>query len=167
MLHGWALVEQGSFTEGIDQMQKGLADFRGSNSEARLPYYLTLLAEAYGNAGQVQEGVKHLAEALDFAEKNNDEWYCAETHRLMGDLMRHSGESEKAESCFQKSLDISRRQKARTLELRATVSLAQLWLEQNQQEKARVMLEEIFNWFSEGFDTVDLKVARKLLDEVS
>ncbi|HXW00943.1 MAG TPA: hypothetical protein VEC93_21200, partial [Anaerolineae bacterium] len=167
ILHGWALAEQGSFTEGIDQMQKGLADFRESNSEARLPYYLTLFAEAYGNAGQVQEGLKHVAEALSFAEKNDDAWYSAETHRLMGDLMLKSDEAEKAESCYQKSLDISRRQKAKSLELRATVSLAQLWLEQNRHGKACDTLQDVFNWFSEGFDMVDLTVARRLLDELS
>jgi adenylate cyclase len=167
ILHGWALAEQGSLVEGIDQMQQGLADFRGSSSEARLPYYLTLLAGAYGKAGQVQAGLKHLGEALDFAKKNNDDWYSAETHRLMGDLMLQSGEAEKAETCFQKSLDISRRQKARTLELRAAVSLARLWLEQDRPAKARNMLEGIFNWFSEGFDTVDLKIARQLIDELA
>lgn len=166
ILHGWALAKQESLTEGIGQMQKGLAEFRGSNSGARLPYYLTLLAEAHGNAGQIQDGLKYLAEALDLAEKNNDAWYSAETHRLMGDLLLRSGEAEKAESCFRKSLDISRRQKSRILELRATVSLAQLRLERNRQEEARDMLKDILNWFSEGFDTVDLKVARKLLDEL-
>jgi predicted ATPase len=167
ILHGWALVEQGSFSEGIDQMQKGLAEFRRSDSEARLPYYLTLLAEAYGNAGQVQEGLDHLGEALAFSEKNNDVWYDAETYRLMGDLMHQTGEAERAETCFQKSLDISRSQKAKILELRATVSLARLWVEQNRQENALSMLQDIFDWFSEGFDSVDLKAARKLIDELS
>jgi predicted ATPase len=167
ILHGWALVEQGSLTVGIDKMQKGLTGFRDSNSEARLPYYLTLLADAYGNAGEVQQGLKYLDEALDFAEKNNDDWYSAETHRLMGELMLQAGEVAKAEACFQKSLDLSRSQKARTLELRATVSLARLWVEQNRQEKARSMLKDIFHWFSEGFDSVDLNFARKLIDELS
>jgi len=167
ILHGWALVEQGSLTVGIDKMQKGLTGFRDSNSEARLPYYLTLLADAYGNAGEVQQGLKYLDEALDFAEKNNDDWYSAETHRLMGELMLQTGEVAKAEACFQKSLNLSRSRKARTLELRATVSLARLWVEQNRQEKARSMLKDIFHWFSEGFDSVDLNFARKLIDELS
>ena len=167
ILHGWALVEQGSLSEGIDQMRTGLDNFRASNSEARLPYYLTLLAEAYGNAGQVQEGLKQLDEALGFVEKNNDNWYSAETYRLMGELMLQSGEAGRAETCFQNSLDISRGQKARILELRATVSLARLWVKQNRQKKARSMLKEILEWFSEGFDSVDLKVARKLIDELS
>jgi predicted ATPase len=126
-----------------------------------------LLAEAYGNAGEVQEGLKYLDEALDFAEKNNDDWHSAETHRLMGELMLQTGEVAKAEACFQKSLDISRSQKARTLELRATVSLARLWVEQNRQEKARSMLKDIFHSFSEGFNSVDLNFARKLIDELS
>jgi predicted ATPase len=167
ILHGWALVEQGSLSEGIDQMRTGLDNFRGSNSEARLPYYLTLLAEAYGNAGQVQEGLKQLDEALGFAKKNNDNWYSAETYRLMGDLMLQSGEAGRAETCFQNGLDISRGQKARILELRASVSLARLWVKQNRLEKARSMLKKILEWFFEGFDSVDLKVARKLIDELS
>jgi len=167
ILHGWALVEQGSLSEGVDQMRTGLDDFRASNSEARLPYYLTLLAEAYGNKGQVKEALKHLGEALVFSEKNNDVWYDAETYRLMGDMMLQTDEAERAGTCFQKSLDISRSQEARILELRATVSLARLWVEQNRQAKARSMLKEILEWFSEGFDFVDLKVARKLIDELS
>lgn len=81
--------------------------------------------------------------------------------------MLRSEETEKAETCFQKSLDISRRQKARTLELRATVSLANLWLKQNRPAKGRNTLQSIFHWFSEGFDTVDLKVARQLIHELS
>lgn len=167
ILHGWALVEQGSLSEGIDQMRTGLDNFRASNSEARLPYYLTLLAEAYGNAGKTQEGLKYLDEALGFAKKNNDNWYSAETYRLMGDLMLQSGDAGRAETCYQKSFDISLGQKARTLELRATVSLARLWVKQNRGEKARSMLKDILEWFPEGFNSVDLKVARKLVDELS
>lgn len=167
ILYGWALAEQGLLTDGIERMQQGLVDFRRSSSETRLPYYLTLLAEAHANAGQVQEGLKRLDEALAFAEKNNDDWYSAEIHRLRGDLILRFGAPEKAETCFQTSLDISRRQKARTLELRAAVSLARLWLSQNRQEKARNVLEDIFNWFPEGFDTVDLKVASQLMADLS
>jgi DNA-binding SARP family transcriptional activator/predicted ATPase len=167
ILHGWALADQGALTEGIARMQQGLADFRGSHSEIRLPYYLTLLAEAYGNAGQVQEGVNRLTEALEFAKKNDDEWYSAESHRMMGDCMRQAGEVEKAETWFQKSLDISRHQKDRTLELRTTVSLARLRLEQNRREEARSLIDGIFNWFSEGFDSVDLQEASQLINQLS
>jgi hypothetical protein len=126
-----------------------------------LPYYLTLLAEAYGNAGQVQQGLKYLDEALDFAEKNNDDWYSAETHRLMGELMLQTGEG-KGGTCFQKSLDKAS-QKARTLELRATVPCPPC----KQTAGKPVACQGIFHWFSEGFDLVDLKVARKLIDELS
>lgn len=167
ILHGWARVEQGAVTEGLDQMRQGLAGFRESSSEARLPYYLTLLAEAYGKAGQVQAGLQHLDEALAFAEKNNDHWYSAETQRLLGDFRLQSGQVEEAETCFRKSLDLSRQQQARTLELRATVSLARLRREQNRPEEARNLLENIFSSFGEGFDMADLQVARALIEELS
>jgi predicted ATPase len=167
ILRGWALAEQGLLTEGLDQMRQGLADFRRTDTEARMPYYLTLLAEAYGHAGQIQEGLQVLSEALDLAERNSDYWYNAGTYRLMGELMLRSGEDNQGEACFQQALDISRRQQARLLELRASVSLGRLWQQQGRPEKARPMLAEILNWFSEGFDTADLKDARALLEELS
>lgn len=167
ILHGWAMVEQGLATQGIDQMLKGLTAFRASKAEIRLPYYLTLLAEAYANVGKIREGRKHLDEALHFAQKNNDNWYNAETHRLMGDLLLRSDQAQEAQACYQKSLAISRSQQARTLELRATVSLTRLQRAQNRQEKNRDMLKNIVDSFSEGFDTVDLKLAAKLVDELS
>lgn len=167
ILHGWALAERGEHVEGIGQIQKGLVDFRAADSEVRLPYYLSLLAESYGNAGQIEEGLECLREALVLANKNDDHWYSAETHRQRGDLLLRSGQAETAEGCFQKSLEISRRQKARTLELRATVSLARLWRGQNRQVEARQLLEKSFNWFSEGLDTVDLKAAATLVEELS
>ena len=167
ILYGWARAEQGSPAEGIDHMHKGLDDFRKMNVEARFPYYLTLLAEAYSIAGQTQEGLKRLRQAVDLAEKNSDNWYQAETYRLMGELTLRSGDAGAGEDYFHQALDISRRQKARTLELRATVSLARLWQQQSKQEKAHTLLVDIFNWFTEGFDTVDLKAARELMDELS
>ena len=167
ILHGWALVEQGSLTTGIAQLQEGLNNFRASHSEARLPYYLTLLAESHAKAGQLQAGLNYLAEALDFTEKNHDAWYSAETLRLMGNLLCRSGEREQAETFFQQSLHISRRQKAKTLELRATVSLAQLRIEQKRSEEARKMLADMFSRFSEGFDAVDVRAAQTLLDQLA
>lgn len=167
ILHGWALVDQGELQSGIDQMQNGLARFRDSHSETRLPYYLTLLAQAYSRVGQRQKGLEQLDEALAIAAKNDDIWYNAETHRLRGDLLLQAGDPAQAELSYQNSLNISRRQKAKTLALRTTVSLARLRLAQKQPEEARAMLGEIYARFSEGFDTADLQAARKLLDELS
>jgi predicted ATPase len=167
ILLGWALAEQGLVAEGISRMHEGLAGFRATDTEARFPYYLALLAEAYGKNNQIDEGLKQLAEALAIAEKNSDHWHTAEVYRLMGELRLRSGETTEGEACFHKALEISRRQKAKIPELRATMSLARLWAQQSQQDKAREMLADIVDWFTEGANTVDLKEARDLLKELS
>lgn len=166
ILHGWALAQRGSLSAGIEQMREGLADFRDSASETRLPYYLSLLAEVQVEAGQWQEGLATLHEALQAAAKSNDEWYGAETQRLLGELLLQNGDPEEAEHCFKQSLDISRRQKSRTLELRTTVSLARLWQMQKRGAEASDMLARVLSGFPQRFDSADLTAATALLEEL-
>ncbi len=184
IVRGRALAEQGQ-TEGVlAQIQQGLAVWRATGAEELRPYFLALLAEAYGKVGQVGEGLTAVAEALAIVDRTGERFYEAELYRLKGQLTLQSRQVEdksktsqdksgvrspesEAEVCFHKAIDIARKQGAKSLELRAVVSLARLWQQQGKKKKARQLLAEIYGWFTEGFDTADLREARKLLDELS
>jgi predicted ATPase len=169
VLRGWGLSEQGQGTEGIVQMRAGLAAWRAMGAELGRPYYLGLLAEAYGKTGQTEAGLSALDEALAATHKHG-EYYCkAELHRLRGELLL-AGSSEQqatAQSCFDQALAFARRQQAKSLELRAAMSLSRLWLQQDERDKARELLAPVYGWFTEGFDTADLQEAKALLEELS
>ncbi len=124
------------------------------------------LAEAYREAGKTEEGLAALAEALALIEKTDERLAEAEAHRIEGELLRAQGDQAGAEASFHTAIDIARNQGAKSWELRATVSLCRQWQEQGKIQPARAMLAEVYNWFSEGFDTVDLKEAKALLDEL-
>jgi predicted ATPase len=172
VLRGWVLVEQGQGEEGIAQMRHGLTAFQAVGIEVIRTIILSHQAEAYGKAGQAEEGLTVLAEALAVVDKTGERIYEAELYRLKGTLTLQSkvqgpkSRVEEAEGCFLKAIEIARRQQAKSLELRATVSLAQLWQQQGKREEARQMLAEIYGWFTEGFDTKDLQEAKALLEEL-
>jgi predicted ATPase len=201
VVRGSVLTEQGQVEEGIAQMQQGLAFFQATGTEVGQPYRLALLAEAYGRVGQVEEGLTVLAEALAMVDKNRERCGEAELYRLKGQLVLQSGvhspqseipntqhltpstqaEAEaEAEECFQKAIEIARRQSAKSLELRATMSLVRLRQQQatqyatrntqhgarNMLDEAHTMLSDVYNWFTEGFDTKDLQEAKALLEEL-
>jgi predicted ATPase/DNA-binding SARP family transcriptional activator/class 3 adenylate cyclase len=167
-LRGWALAAQGREDEGIEQMRAGIAARRAVGGTALLPHLLASLAEA---CGQV-EALSHLEEALGLAEGSGERFWEAELHRLKGELLLLQGEEQadagacwgRAEACFQRALGVARRQQARSWELRAATSLGRLWQRQGRGAEARALLREIYSWFSEGFDTPDLKEASALLD---
>jgi predicted ATPase len=186
-MRGWALVGQGQREEGIAQIHQGLAADRATGAELARPYHLALLAEAYGKGGQVEEGMHELVEALAIVGKAGERLWEAELYRLKGQLTLQKfqvssfkfqvppspqhlvpsthAEAE-AEACFHKAIEIARRQQAKSLELRAVMSLSRLWQQQGKRDEARNLLAEIYNWFTEGFDTRDLKEARALLEEL-
>jgi adenylate cyclase len=174
---GWALAEQGAVREGIAQLRQGAAGQRATGAEALQPWFLAMLAEAYGKAEQAEEGLTVLAEALAVVDKNGERFYEAELYRLKGELLlaqegknqKAKGKSEdvsEAEECFQKAIDIARKQEAKSWELRAATSLARLWQQQGKKAEARQMLAEIYSWFTEGFDTKDLQEAKALLEQL-
>jgi predicted ATPase len=138
-------------------------------AELHRPYFLSLLAEADGKGGQIEEGLAVLNEALDMVNKTEERYWEAELHRCKGELllMKQGQKVRETEECFRKALEIARRQQAKSLELRAAISLSRLWLKQEKQEEAHQLLAEIFGWFSEGFDTADLKDAKALLMELT
>lgn len=149
-------------------MQQGLAEYKAININLHLPYLLALLAEVYGDNGQPAEGLTLLAEAMALVEKGELRHYEAELYRLKGELLLMQGESlEEIEVSFQQAIKIARQQAAKSLELRAAMSLSQLWQQQGKAQEARQMLAQIYDWFTEGFDTGDLKEARALLERIA
>jgi predicted ATPase len=166
---GWALTVQGQEGEGMAQMHHGLTAWRAMGIEAGLPYWLAMLAEAYGSTGQVEAGRRVLAEALTLVDTTEERWWEAELHRLKGGLLLAlpTDNAAEAETCFHQALAIARRQQARSLELRAAMSLARLWQQQDKRTDARELLVPIYGWFTEGFDTADLQEAKALLEELS
>jgi class 3 adenylate cyclase/predicted ATPase len=169
ILRGWAMAQQGLNEEGIAQMEEGLAAFRATGAGTGRPHWLSLLAEACIESGRPNDGLSVLAEAQAFA--NETEWrgYEAEMYRLKGELLLKQDDSYAAEaqSCFQRAIEIARNQSAKSWELRATMSLARLLAKQGKRDEPRAMLAGIYGWFTEGFDTADLKGAKALLEELN
>jgi predicted ATPase len=169
ILRGWSLAVQDQTEPGIAQLHEGLEICQRSGATIDHPYFLSLLAEAYGHAGQFTQGLEALAEALALARKSQNFFYEAELHRLRGVLLWQAdaaGNLTETEASFQQALAVARSQAARSLELRAAVSLGRLWQKQGRKAEARKLLTEIYSWFSEGFDTPDLQEARSLLAEL-
>jgi TOMM system kinase/cyclase fusion protein len=166
---GWTLVMQEQAAEGIPQMIQGIAAYRATGAEAWRHYWLALLAEAYRKAGQIAEGLTTLAEALALVDNNGECFYETELHRLKGELLllQSPDNHPEVESCFHAALIVARHQHAKSLELRAATSLARLWDQQGKRDEARQVLAEVYGWFTEGFDTLDLKKAKALLAELS
>jgi predicted ATPase len=163
---GSALAAQGEGVEGIVQMRQGLTVYRATGSAVAMPSHLARLAEAYGQVGQVEEGLPLLAEALAMVDTTGARTVEAELHHLHGELLLRQTvpEAQAAEDRFQQALEVARRQQARSWELRAATSLARLWQRQGKRAEARDLLAPVYHWFTEGFDTADLQEAKALLD---
>jgi class 3 adenylate cyclase/predicted ATPase len=194
ILQGWAQAEQGQNEKGISQIRQGLTARQAIGAGLFHSYFLALLAEAYGKAGQAEEGLATLAEALTVVDKTGERFYEAELYRLKGTLtlqeanQKSKGKSQNSkvetnpqslppnpqgeveqevEGYFLKAIEIARQQQAKSLELRAVMSLARLWQQQGKQAEAHKLLAEIYGWFTEGFDTTDLQEAKALLEELT
>ncbi len=163
---GEAFALQGKLHEGITQMQKGIEALRSEEVFLYFPETLCTLAETQVKSGQLEDGLATLEEALAFVEKTDERQWEAEIYRLKGEFLLMQGEDVAAESNLHKAIEISQGQSAKSLELRAVMSLSRLWGRQGKGAKARKMLTEIYNWFTEGFDTPDLIVAKELLDDL-
>jgi predicted ATPase len=187
------VVERGSVTDGIAQIQWGIAANRDIGAEVYQSYYLSLLAEAYQKDGQVEEGLAAVAAALAFVTRTEERFYEAEVYRIKGELTLQSktslgqvegqspasleqvttsqGQSQasletESEACFLKAIEVAQKQQAKSLELRAVMSLARLRQHQGKRAEAHRMLSEIYGWFTEGFDTKDLQEAQALLQDL-
>jgi predicted ATPase len=166
---GWALAAQGQVAEGLAQMRQGFAAWRAAGAGVVWPWFLALLAEACGQAGQIEEGLRALDEALEAVQNNEEHLYEAEVYRLKGELLlqQSAAQQGEAEACFQQALAVARSQQAKSWELRAAMSLVRLWQRQGKRAEARDLLAPIYNWFTEGFDTADLQEAKMLLEQLA
>ena len=163
---GWMQAEEGQEEEGIAQMHQGMAVLKATGTEAYQTYCLFFLADAYRKAGKVEEGLKVLTEALDLVEKIDERFFEVELHRVKGELLLMQNEAQ-AEACFRQAINIARRRNAKFFELRTVMSLSRLLQKQGKKKEARKLLADIYDWFTEGFDTQDLKDAKALLEELS
>jgi class 3 adenylate cyclase/predicted ATPase len=168
-LEGWALAAEGRIQEGMEQVRAGLGSLRAIGADVRRSYFLGLRAEVCLWAGQHDAGLEAVSEALNLVETHGERWWEAELYRLQGELLLTSAGNGEARACarFERALDISRQQKAKSLELRAATSLARLRAKQGKRAQAHDLLAPIYDWFTEGFDTADLKAAKALLDELA
>jgi predicted ATPase len=169
VLRGWTLSQQGEAQEGVEQITQGLLIYRATGAELGRPYLLALLAEAHGMQGEPEAGLAVLGEALTLAETTGERWYEAELYRLKGALLlqQSSDQPDEAEACFQHAISVAHSQQAKSFELRTATSLARLWQSQGKCQEAFDLLAPVYNWFTEGFDTADLKDAKALLDELA
>ena len=165
---GWALTEEGNMEEGMLMMQQSLGYWQGAGMKRAVTFFLALQADAFKKAGQTEKGLATVEEAFSSANETGERFLEAEMHRLKGELLLEQGKAEhEAEECFCRALEVARRQSAKSLELRAVMSLSRLRQKQGKQEDAHEMLSEIYGWFTEGFGTADLKEAKALLEELS
>jgi predicted ATPase len=171
IMGGWALVEQGAWADGIAQMRQGLTAWVATGAETHRTYFLGLLAEALGRGGRIDEALDVLAAALVMMHGTGTVFYGAELHRLQGEfLLRRAaarGASREAEACFHRALDLAQHQQAKSLELRAAMSLTRLYQQRGRPAEARPLLAGCYGWFTEGFDTPDLREARGLLEQLA
>jgi class 3 adenylate cyclase/predicted ATPase len=147
ILHGWALAHQGQAQDGIEQLHQGLTAHRATGAENLRPYWLALLADAYGTMGQPEAGLTALTEALTLVDTTGERVWEPELYRLKGELLlqQNSANQAEAENCFLHALDIARSQQAKSLELRAATSLARLWQSQGKRDEARQVLGDVYN----------------------
>jgi class 3 adenylate cyclase/predicted ATPase len=167
MYRGLSMVTDGAVLEGMALLRAGLADYRANASEAETAAYNALLARACEIAGQVDEALAVLDDALPILERAGERRFAAELRRHKGQLLLRQGHTEAAEELYRKALSIAEEQEAKLWELRAAVSLARLRHDQGRHTEARDLLEPVYRWFTEGFDTPDLREATTLLDELA
>ncbi|WP_043285869.1 adenylate/guanylate cyclase domain-containing protein [Paraburkholderia oxyphila] len=172
---GWALTESESSQEGVAQMREGLAAARAAGGEDQRSYFLALLADGSQRAGDGKAARDMLEEAVAFIDKSGERCHEAELYRLKGSILFGALNSDdglsacgdEAETCFRKAISVARQQGARSLELRAALSLARLWQREGKITEASQALSGVYGWFTEGFETTDLREAKELLDALA
>jgi predicted ATPase len=169
IFRGWALAMQGQGEEGVAQVRQGIASYRATGAVLHVPCLCTLLADVSANLGHTEDGLQALAEAHILVEQHEERYWGAEIYRLRGILLLRQTMTPQAEAetWLLRALDVARRQEAKSLELRAAMSLARLWQQQGKRGAARELLAPIYDWFTEGFDTADWQDAKTLLDALA
>jgi predicted ATPase len=147
----------------ITRLRESITAFTATGARLRLPYFLSLLARAYGKAGRGNEGLTVLDEALAAAHAHNERWWDAELYRLRGELLLAAvAREQEAEAALLRAIEIARARQAKSLELRAATNLARLWISRQRADEARLLLVELHGWFTEGLDMPDAQAARSL-----
>jgi predicted ATPase len=164
---GWVEIKKGNVAEGISLLRTGSAAYRATGAEIYVPHHIALLAAAYEILGQIEESLTLLDEASQIIERTGERWLEAELRRYKGQLLLRQGNTEAAEELYRNALGIAMKQQAKLWELRAALSLARLRRDQGRRAEARDVLAPVYGWFTEGFDTVDLKDAKALFAELS
>jgi predicted ATPase len=166
-MRGWVLVQEGQTEEGLTQMRKGLTTFQTTGTEDIRSLMLAQLAEALGLAGQAKKGQGVITEALAFVERTEERFYEAEIYRIRGELCLAEDNEVEAATNFRKAIQVAHHQGAKSWELRATMSMSRLLMKQGLLDEGHEILSLVYDWFTEGFDTPDLKDAKVLLEELS
>jgi predicted ATPase len=171
----WAMMNQGGVSvltgkasDAVTTITSAITTWRSTEATAHVPLSLTYLARAYAELGQFDDAWRYIGEAMTAVDTTKETWCEAEVHRIAGEiaLMSPEPDAAKAQVYFERALAVARQQQAKSWELRGAMSMARLWCKQDRRGEARDLLAPIYGWFTEGFDTLDLKEARALLDEL-
>jgi class 3 adenylate cyclase/predicted ATPase len=168
LVQGCLFAIAGKASDAVRTMTSGLSAWRATGTTVWMPTYLSYLTRAYAELGQFDEGSRCISEAIVAVQTTNESWYEADIHRIAGEIALKSPKPDavKAEAYFERALSVARQQQAKSWELRAAMSMARLWRYQGKRDEARDLLAPIYGWFTEGFDTLDLKEAKALLGEL-
>ena len=168
-VRGWLFTETGKASDAVRAITSGITSLRSTGAILYEPWHLWYLAMAYAELGQPDDARRCIDDAIDKVERSKEKWCEAEVHRIAGEIALKSlaPDPEKAEAYFDRALAVARQQQAKSWELRAAMSMARLWRDQGKREQARDLLAPVYGWFTEGFDTLDLKEAKALLDELA
>ena len=169
LIRGCLFARTGKASDAIQTIVSWLAKFRSTGATWLISAYLSFLGLAYAEAGAFDDAWRCIADALTSVEATKERWFEAEIQRVAGDiaLLSPKPDTTKAEAYFDRALVVARAQQAKSWELRAAMSMARLWRDQGKRDEARELLAPVYGWFTEGFDTLDLKEAKALLDELA
>jgi predicted ATPase len=169
ILRGYLLVAQGQPSSGLELIQRSFAKFKDTGAKLMEGYFLYLISQCCRSAGRVDEAASTLEAALKTVDVTGENWFAPELHRTKGDWMMAGGHDQprEIEQCYQRAIEIAGQQSAKMWQLRAAMSMARLWRDQGKRDEARGLLTPVYNWFTEGFDTLDLKEAKALLDTLA
>ena len=167
-VRGWIFTETGKASDAVRAITSGITSLRSTGAILYEPWHLLYLAMAYAELGQPDDARRCIDDAIDRVERSNEKWCEAEVHRIAGEIALKSPapDTEKAQKYFERALTVARQQQAKSWELRAATSMARLWRDQGKRDQALDLLAPVYGWFTEGFDTLDLKEAKTLLEEL-
>jgi predicted ATPase len=168
-VQGCVLALTGNLRDAVHQINFGVAAWRLTGATSWLPTWLSYLAKANADLRQFEDAVRCIGEAIVAVERTKERWWEAEVNRVAGEIALKTPETDaaKAEAYFERALAVARQQQAKSWELRAAMSMARLWRDQGKRDEARKLLTPVYGWFTEGFETLDLKQAKVLLEELA